>query len=94
MDKPRMLMVDDDANLLAAMLRQFAGKYAVTTASNGREALELMASSGPFGVLVSDLRMPGMDGIQLLSQAAERYPDTVRILLTGFADLQNAMDAV
>ncbi len=92
--KTRLLIVDDDANLLESMRRQFAARHEVLTAQSGAEALEVMASSQPFTVLLSDLKMPGMDGIQLLSRAAELYPDTVRILLTGFADLSNAVDAV
>lgn len=94
MPKARVLIVDDDANLLSSMRRQFAAKYDLVTAQSGQEALEIMAANEPFSVLVSDLKMPGMDGIQLLSRAAELFPDTIRILLTGFADLQNAMDAV
>ncbi|PKN09407.1 MAG: two-component system response regulator [Deltaproteobacteria bacterium HGW-Deltaproteobacteria-8] len=94
MPKPRVLVVDDDANLLDSMRRQFSANFEVVLANSGQHALELMASSEPFSVLVSDLKMPGMDGIQLLSQASELFPDTVRILLTGYADLQNAIDAV
>lgn len=94
MPKPRVLVVDDDANLLDSMRRQFSANFEVVLANSGQHALELMASSEPFSVLVSDLKMPGMDGIQLLSQASKLFPDTVRILLTGYADVQNAMDAV
>ena len=92
--KTRVLIVDDDANLLDSMRRQFSAKYDVQTAQSGQEALDLLASSQPFTVLVSDFKMPGMDGIQLLSRAAELYPDTVRILLTGFANFENAVHAV
>jgi len=92
--KIRVLIVDDDANLLESMRRQYVAKYEVHTAKSGQEALELLASSQPFTVLVSDYKMPGMDGIQLLSRAAELYPDTVRILLTGFANFENAVQAV
>ncbi|MDP3428594.1 MAG: HD domain-containing protein [Humidesulfovibrio sp.] len=94
MPKARVLMVDDDANLLDSVRRHFAAKYDLVTAQSGQEALEIMAASEPFSVLVSDLKMPGMDGVQLLSRSAELFPDTIRILLTGYADLQNAMDAV
>ncbi|MHC1700579.1 MAG: HD domain-containing phosphohydrolase [Humidesulfovibrio sp.] len=92
--KARVLVVDDDANLLASMRRQFAASYELVTARGGQEALDILASGRSFSVLVSDLRMPGMDGIQLLSRASKLYPDTVRILLTGFADLESAMEAV
>ena len=94
MAKPRVLLVDDDANLLDSMRRQFYANFEVVLAHSGQHALELMASSEPFSVIVSDLKMPGMDGIQLLSQTSKLFPDTLRILLTGYADLQNAMDVV
>lgn len=90
----RILLVDDDPNLLLSMRRQFAKSHEVLTAESGEEALRIMAEGGPFTVLISDLKMPGMDGIELLSKAAELYPETVRILLTGFADFHNAVDAV
>ena len=90
----RVLLVDDDRNLLDSLRRVLKGQYDLFTAQSGPEALEVLAASGPFAVIVSDLKMPGMDGIQLLSEAAALYPDTVRVLLTGFADFQNAVDAV
>ncbi len=92
--KARILFVDDDPNLLLSMRRQFAKAHEVFTAQSGPEALDILGKDGPFSVLVSDLKMPGMDGIQLLSKAAELYPDTVRMLLTGYADFHNAVDAV
>ncbi len=92
--KARVLFVDDDANLLASLRRQFTAKYEVTTAQSGSAALQVLASSEPFAVLVSDLKMPGMDGIQLLSQTARMFPNIMRILLTGFADFHNAVEAV
>ncbi|MBU1229767.1 MAG: HD domain-containing protein [Proteobacteria bacterium] len=92
--KARVLIVDDDTNLLESMRRQFSARHEVLTAQSGPEALELMASSPPFKVVISDFKMAGMDGIHFLSRTAELYPDTVRILLTGFANLENAVQAV
>lgn len=89
-----VLFVDDDANLLDTLRRSYSRLYDVRTASSGDEALRSLAEFGPVDVVVSDVRMPGMSGITLLSRISERYPDSVRILLTGNADLQNALDAV
>ncbi len=89
-----ILYVDDDVCVLEAVQRQCRKRHALVTATNGPEALELLRSGGPFAVIVSDMRMPGMDGIQLLSRAQEICPDTVRIMLTGAGDLQSAITAV
>ncbi|HQK91875.1 MAG TPA: response regulator [Armatimonadota bacterium] len=90
----RVLCVDDDPNMLAACRRRLRGICSVQTATGGAEAMERLVSGGPFAVMVTDHRMPGMSGIELLSRAAERVPDTVRIMLTGHADLASAMSAV
>ncbi|MFH2056341.1 MAG: HD domain-containing phosphohydrolase [bacterium] len=90
----KILLVDDDPNLLAGMSRQLRGKYNVTTALGGAEGLSAMAEQGPFAVVISDMRMPEMNGIQFLTKAAETAPDTVRMMLTGNADLETAMHAL
>lgn len=90
----RVLLVDDDTNLLASYRRQLHRFCDLETASSGREGLELLAAKGPFAVIVSDLRMPQMDGIEFLAQASQAAPETVRIMLTGYADLQNATQAI
>lgn len=89
-----ILFVDDDEFVLETYRRTFRKGYAVETAQGGEAGLAALANGGPFAVVVSDLRMPGMDGTQFLARAKERYPDTVRILLTGDADLWNAIEAV
>jgi CheY-like chemotaxis protein len=93
--KPRILFVDDEPDLLAAIARNLRSEYfKVVTASSAVEALEMMAKAGPFAAIVSDLRMPGMDGIGLLRTTRQVYPDTVRVLFTGQPDLDNAVAAV
>ena len=92
--KPRVLLVDDESNVLEAFSRVLRGRFLVGTAESGAQALVMLEHQGPFAVIVSDMRMPGMDGVQLLSEVWERYPDTVRIMLTGNADQQTAADAV
>lgn len=92
--KPRVLYVDDDANLLASIARHQRKHFDLVTVGSGAEALVLLQTEGPFAVVVSDLRMPGMDGIDLLQRMARISPDTTRIMLTGNADLEAAMRAV
>ena len=70
------------------------GKYEVTTAQSGDEGLAKLKAKGPFAVVVSDRQMPGMDGIQFLSLLRQQAPDTVRIMLTGNADLEHAVNVV
>jgi response regulator RpfG family c-di-GMP phosphodiesterase len=93
-DQPRILIVDDEALVLEGLRRQLRAHFEVTAATQPRRALELVASNGQFDVVVSDLRMPGMDGIALLSAIRNLSPDTVRVLLTGYADLEASIAAV
>lgn len=90
----KILLVDDDSNLLEAIIRQYHSKFDITVAQGGTEGLAKVTSDGPFAVIVSDMRMPDMNGIQFLSQAREIDSDAVRIMLTGNADLETAMHAV
>ena len=90
----KILFVDDDQNILAAYRRQFRGQFPLETASIGQMGLEFLLHEGPFAVVVADYRMPGMDGIQFLRRAREIAPDTVRMMLTGYAELNQAIDAV
>jgi response regulator RpfG family c-di-GMP phosphodiesterase len=90
----KILFVDDDPNILAAYQRQLRKQYEIDTALAGDRGLEAVAKTGPYAVIVSDLKMPGMSGIQFLSKVREMAPDSVRIMLTGFAELQTAIDAV
>lgn len=88
------LFVDDEPNVLQSMERQLRKRYAVRTAPGGAEALKMLKEEGPFAVIVSDMRMPGMDGVELLSQVKDLYPETVRMMLTGNADQDTAVEAV
>ena len=90
----RILFVDDDPNLLAALSRSLRKLFTFDTAVGGSEALQKLASSGPYAVVVADQTMPGMSGIELLEAVREAAPDTVRIMLTGNADQKSAVDAV
>jgi response regulator RpfG family c-di-GMP phosphodiesterase len=90
----RILCVDDEPNIVSALRRLFRGTgYSVSTATSGPEALEQMAQA-PVDLLISDMRMPGMDGAQLLEQVRMRWPETVRVLLTGYADIKSTIAAI
>lgn len=90
----KILFVDDEENILAAFRRQLRKEFNLETANSGPEALEALSLHGPFAVIVTDYRMPRMDGIEFLKQAQEICPDAVRIMLTGQADLNTAIEAV
>ncbi|THB78969.1 MAG: response regulator [Desulfobulbaceae bacterium] len=90
----KILFVDDELHILDSMRRQLRKRFKVVTAEGGQEALEKFKTDGPFSVVVSDMRMPGMDGVELLSRIKEEYPDTVRMMLTGNADQETATEAV
>ncbi|MFO7707940.1 MAG: SpoIIE family protein phosphatase [Desulfobacterales bacterium] len=90
----RVLLVDDDPNILAAFKRRLRKKADIQTAQSGAAGLEALTSGGPFAVVVTDYCMPEMNGIEFLSQVRRISPDSVRILLTGSADLEAAIQAV
>ena len=94
----KVLMIDDDPNILQAMTRQLRKQYAFSTALGGEEGLRAVSEANgqrePFAVVICDMRMPGMDGIQVLARVREISPDTVRIMLTGNADQQTAIAAI
>ncbi len=90
----KILFVDDEPNVLAGFARQLRKSHTMETAPGGAEGLDALDTRGPFAVVVSDMRMPGMDGAAFLARARDRYPDTVRILLTGYADIQSAIEAI
>lgn len=90
----RILFVDDDPNILEAYQRKLQRVLAVETALGGEEGLRILGERGPFAVVVADMQMPQMDGIEFLSQVKERYPETVRMMLTGNADTRVAIQAV
>jgi putative nucleotidyltransferase with HDIG domain len=90
----KVLLVDDEEELLASLRRDLGGQFAISTANSGAQALQRLASEGPFAVVVSDLKMPGMDGVVLLDKFRRITPDTVRIMLTGQADRGQVIEAI
>ena len=90
----KVLLVDDEPNVLAAYRRELRGRFELLTASGGEEALARLEQDGPVAVVVSDMRMPGMDGAELLSHIKRGAPDTVRMMLTGCSDQETAIAAI
>ncbi len=90
----KILFVDDEVNVLDAFKRQLRKRFHFDTALGPEEGLLSVSKKGPYAVVVSDLKMPKMNGIEFLSKVKEMAPDTVRIMLTGHGDLNNAMEAV
>lgn len=90
----QVLLVDDDANILRGYQRRLRKEYDLLLANGGAEGLELLREHKNVSVIVTDMQMPSMNGIEFLTQARTIAPDTVRMMLTGNADLQTAANAV
>ncbi|MCS7306125.1 MAG: response regulator [Thermoguttaceae bacterium] len=90
----KILCVDDEPNILEAYRRTLRKRFNLDLALGGEEALRAIAERGPYAVIVADMRMPGMNGIELLVRVKQIAPLTVRMMLTGNADLQTAVQAV
>lgn len=89
-----ILFVDDEKNILSSLRRLFRPLIEnIITAESGAEGLEVLASA-KVDIVISDMRMPEMDGAQFLEQVAKIYPETIRVLLTGYADITSTIDAV
>jgi response regulator RpfG family c-di-GMP phosphodiesterase len=96
MSKKSILLVDDDSKVLSALSRTLneVEFNDIITAPNGLSALEIIKNTPDLGLIISDYRMPGLNGIKFLVQARKDAPDVTRILLTGAADLDMALDAI
>lgn len=89
-----LLFVDDEANILSSLKRLFRQfGYRIFTAENGMRGLEIMEQE-TVDMVISDMRMPGMSGAQFLEQIREKWPETVRILLTGYAEISSTIEAI
>jgi response regulator RpfG family c-di-GMP phosphodiesterase len=89
-----VLFVDDEPNVLEGIQRTLRKHVDVHTATSGADGLRVLRDSGPFALVISDMRMPSMNGAQFLAKARELAPDTVRMILSGQADLQATIAAV
>ncbi|MBX2862624.1 MAG: response regulator [Leptolyngbyaceae cyanobacterium MAG.088] len=92
--KPRLLVVDDEPDNLDLLYRTFRREYQVLRAESGVKALEVLEDDGEVAVIISDQRMPDMSGTEFLSKTVPDFPDTVRIILTGFTDVTDLVQAI
>jgi CheY-like chemotaxis protein len=92
--KPKMLVVDDEPDNLDLLYRTFRRDFNVFKADSGITALEVLAAEGEVAVIISDQRMPEMKGTEFLSKTVPQFPDTMRIILTGFTDVEDLVDAI
>src|SRR3954447_55479 len=89
----KILFVDDEPAILDGYQRLLRGEYVIHAANGGAAALEMLERAS-YAVVIADMRMPEMDGAQLLAKIAAKYPATMRIMLTGNSDMQTAVRAV
>ncbi|PZV14235.1 MAG: adenylate cyclase [Leptolyngbya sp.] len=93
-DKPKILVVDDEPDNLDLLYRTFYREFKVLRAENGPAALEILSNEGDVAVIISDQRMPHMSGTEFLSLTATQYPDIIRIILTGYTDVEDLVEAI
>ena len=92
--KPRILVVDDEPDKLNLLYRTFRRNFKVLRALSGIEALDLLEKEGEVAVIISDQRMPEMKGTEFLSKTVTDFPNTVRMILTGFTDVEDLVEAI
>ena len=93
-NKTRVLFVDDEPLVLEGLRRSVSHEFAAELAAGPEQALEKLRRSGPYPVVVSDMRMPGMDGAEFLATVRTLCPDSIRVMLTGYSDMEVAIRAV
>ena len=92
--RPRILVVDDEEAILETMTFTFEDDYEVHTSTDARRALEILDEHDPIAVVLTDQRMPNMSGVEFLREVWQRHPATMRIILTGFADMGAIVEAI
>ena len=92
--KPKLLVVDDEQDNLDLLYRTFRREFIVFRADSGNQALEILAKEGEMAAIISDQRMPEMKGTEFLSRTVLDFPDTMRIVLTGYTDINDLIEAI
>lgn len=90
----KILLVDDEPAVLAGYERTLYREFEIETATGGEAGLQALGERGPFAVVVSDMRMPGMSGAQFLTKVKEQFPESVRMLFTGYTEINAAIEAI
>ncbi|HEY9887502.1 MAG TPA: SpoIIE family protein phosphatase [Candidatus Obscuribacterales bacterium] len=93
-DALKLMVVDDEPDNLDLLYRTFRRDFEVYKAANGFEALEVLSKEGEMAVIISDQRMPRMNGTEFLSRTVDHFPDTIRIVLTGYTDVEDLVEAI
>jgi response regulator RpfG family c-di-GMP phosphodiesterase len=93
-DRLKLMVVDDEPDNLDLLYRAFRRDFEVYRAEDGFKALELLETAGEMAVIISDQRMPRMNGTEFLSRTVDQFPDTIRIVLTGYTDVQDLVEAI
>ena len=90
----KLMVVDDEPDNLDLLYRTFRREFEVYKAEDGFKALQVLAEAGEMAVIISDQRMPRMNGTEFLSRTVEQFPDTIRIVLTGYTDVEDLVEAI
>lgn len=93
-ERLKLMVVDDEADNLDLLYRTFRREFDVFKAESGLKALEVLEQQGEMAIIISDQRMPRMNGTEFLSRTVDRFPDTIRILLTGYTDVEDLVGAI
>ena len=93
-EKLKLMVVDDEQDNLDLLYRTFRRDFKVYKAENGFQALDILEQVGEMGIIISDQRMPKMNGTEFLGRTVERFPDTIRIVLTGYTDVEDLVEAI
>ena len=91
---PKILVIDDEEAILETMTFTFRDDYQVFTSSDPRRALEVLDEQAPVAAVLTDQRMPNMSGVELVTEVCKRHPETVRMILTGFSDMDAIIKAI
>jgi CheY-like chemotaxis protein len=92
--RPRILVVDDEEAILETMTFTFEDDYEVFTSTDARRALDILDQNAPIAVVLTDQRMPNMSGVEFVTEVCKRHPSTVRMILTGFSDMDAIIQAI